>query len=670
MKAKVLSIVLGMVLLLALAGGLTQAQGPAGGTPQAIGTAFTYQGQLKKDGNLVDDTCDMEFKLYDAASGGAQIGPTESRTGVVVTEGLFTIPDLDFGASAFAGDSRWLEVAVRCTGDAAFSTLTPRQELTPAPYAVYSAGAPWSGLTGIPDLQLRVSGTCATGNAIRVVNADGSVTCEPVGGGGPHDHWGETWSGTGTGLTLQGGSAGLAGSGSTTGLYGEAASTAGSGIYGNNTATTGPAVGVLGETDSTQGYGVLGRGQLGVRGESSATTGRGLAGYATATTGSAYGVYGQSSSIEGHGVHGIAAALSGEAYGVYGETSSTAGVGVYGIAPATTGANYGTYGLSYSTDGTGVRGAATAPTGTTYGVFGRSYSTAGTGVQGEATSSTGSTRGVYGTSASNSGTGVYGYSTATTGVGFGVYGRTDTPVGYGVVGMAYATTNLNYGVWGESRSTAGRGVHGEASATSGTTTGVYGHTASTAGRGVLGFASATTGTNYGVRGETASASGYGGYFVGNVHVQGILSKSGGSFKIDHPLDPTNKYLYHSFVESPDMMNIYNGNVILDENGTAWVEMPAWFEALNQEFRYQLTCLGGYAPVYVASKMQDNRFQIAGGTPGLEVSWLVTGIRHDPWADANRIPVEQDKPAGERGTYLYPKLYGMPEEMGLDFQGGE
>src|SRR6202023_673525 len=92
----------------------------------------------------------------------------------------------------------------------------------------------------------------------------------------------------------------------------------------------------------------------------------------------------------------------------------------------------------------------------------------------------------------------------------------------------------------------------------------------------------------------ASGSGpYAGYFAGNANVTGnlsvggTLSKAAGSFKIDHPLDPENKYLYHSFVESPDMMNIYNGNVVLDANGQAIVQMPDWFEALNQDFRYQL-----------------------------------------------------------------------------------
>jgi hypothetical protein len=160
---------------------------------------------------------------------------------------------------------------------------------------------------------------------------------------------------------------------------------------------------------------------------------------------------------------------------------------------------------------------------------------------------------------------------------------------------------------------------------------------------------------------------YAGNFSGDVQVTGNLSKGGGSFKIDHPLDPQNQYLYHSFVESPDMMNVYNGNVTLDAQGEAWVELPAWFEALNRDYRHQLTCIGGFAPVYVAQEIQNNRFQIAGGTPGLKVSWQVTGIRHDPYAEANRIPVEEDKPPDERGTYLHPRAYGQPETMGLAYK---
>ena len=99
----------------------------------------------------------------------------------------------------------------------------------------------------------------------------------------------------------------------------------------------------------------------------------------------------------------------------------------------------------------------------------------------------------------------------------------------------------------------------------------------------------------------------------------------------------------------------------DAKGEAEVELPVWFEALNQDFRYQLTCIGGYAPVYIAQEIHNNRFAIAGGKVGMKVSWQVTGIRQDAWANAHRIPVEEDKSAEEQGYYLHPELYGESEE---------
>jgi hypothetical protein len=167
---------------------------------------------------------------------------------------------------------------------------------------------------------------------------------------------------------------------------------------------------------------------------------------------------------------------------------------------------------------------------------------------------------------------------------------------------------------------------------------------------------------------SSEPSGYAGYFQGRVHVNGTLSKSAGSFKIDHPLDPENKYLYHSFVESPDMKNIYDGVVTLDARGEAWVQMPDWFEALNRDFRYQLTAIGAPGPeLYVAEEIKDERFKIAGGKPEMKVSWMVTGIRHDAYAEAHRIPIEEDKPAKEQGKYLNPTEWGQPESKGVDYQ---
>ena len=163
---------------------------------------------------------------------------------------------------------------------------------------------------------------------------------------------------------------------------------------------------------------------------------------------------------------------------------------------------------------------------------------------------------------------------------------------------------------------------------------------------------------------TASASpltidGNGAFIAGNLTVNGTLSKSAGSFKIDDPLDPANKYLSHSFVESPDMMNIYNGNVTTDDSGQAVVTMPAYFEALNRDFRYQLTVIGQFAQAVVAEEIKDNRFVIKTDKPNVKVSWQVTGIRHDAYANAHRIPVEEDKPASERGTYLFQQLFRQP-----------
>jgi len=159
-------------------------------------------------------------------------------------------------------------------------------------------------------------------------------------------------------------------------------------------------------------------------------------------------------------------------------------------------------------------------------------------------------------------------------------------------------------------------------------------------------------------------TGSAGIFDGNVHVNGTLSKNGGSFKIDHPFDPANKYLSHSFVESPDMMNVYNGNIILDSEGKAIVELPYYFEEINMDFRYQLTCIGDFSQVYIAEEIRKNRFKIAGGKPGIKVSWQVTGIRNDPFAKANRIKVETEKTGHEKGKYLNPELYGQSQKKSM------
>ena len=219
------------------------------------------------------------------------------------------------------------------------------------------------------------------------------------------------------------------------------------------------------------------------------------------------------------------------------------------------------------------------------------------------------------------------------------------------------------GVFGDS--IRGNGVEGDASGPDGF--GVYG--TNTAEDSIAIYGIDTTASSAGVVGIApyaviANGSILAGEFIGNVEVEGSLSKDSGSFKIDHPLDPANKYLYHSFVESPDMMNIYNGNVITDAQGSAVISLPDWFEALNRDFRYQLTVVGQFAQAIVSSKVANHQFAIKSDKPSVEVSWQVTGIRQDAWANAHRIPVEEMKSGKERGFYRHPELYNAPAEKSL------
>ena len=139
-------------------------------------------------------------------------------------------------------------------------------------------------------------------------------------------------------------------------------------------------------------------------------------------------------------------------------------------------------------------------------------------------------------------------------------------------------------------------------------------------------------------------------------ITGTISKGSGSFVIDHPLDPANKLLYHSFVESPDVKNIYDGVVKLDEKGEAAVELPGYFESLNSDFRYQYTAISVAAPnLHIKEEITNNTFIIAGGPPNARVSWQVTGIRQDPYILANPIVTEVEKGPEElvdRGEYVW------------------
>jgi len=266
-----------------------------------------------------------------------------------------------------------------------------------------------------------------------------------------------------------------------------------------------------------------------------------------------------------------------------------------------------------------------------------------TTIWGESTSSSTSAKAVAGTA--QSGWGVFGSSTGND----GVYGSSSASSQAGVYGV---TSNSNgWGVYGENTAKQVGGYLGGPGA------GAYGFDVGKQSKGMLGTANAA------VQGIAGNAN-YAGYFDGNVEVLGALHATSKNFRIDDPLDPENTYLNHVSVESSEMKTVYDGVATLGDGGEAVVELPAWFERLNGDFRYQLTPLSGPMPnLWIGRKIANNRFMISGGTPGGEVSWQVTGIRHDPWAEAHRIQVEEPKPEELRGTYLHPELYGQPRERG-------
>jgi hypothetical protein len=336
----------------------------------------------------------------------------------------------------------------------------------------------------------------------------------------------------------------------------------------------------------------------------------GVAGFNKGSSTTSSGVRGKHNGA-GRGVTGLSAGGTG----VFGDTDSVSGYGVHGTSPNS---------IASALNAVGVRGEGTV------GVMG---SGAYMGVQGN-----------------SPGYAVFGYTTPDTG-GTGVYGRGAD----GVRGRSFA----GRATVGETDT--GVGVYGTAFSGGGATKAVWGKALGSNSNGVVGEASVGT-SAYGIWG--ISTTGYAGVFSGKVLVTGNLSKGGGSFRIDHPLDPQNKYLSHSFVESPDMLNIYNGNVTTGTNGRAVIRLPRYFSALNRDFRYQLTVIGAMAQAIVEREIEGGRFTIRTSQPRVKVSWQVTGIRQDPYANQNRIKVEQAKPRSERGSYLHPKAYGKPVSAGI------
>ncbi len=447
--------------------------------------------------------------------------------------------------------------------------------------------------------------------------------------------------------------------GSTAAVYGESSSflLALGAVTGSNTSTSASAIGVVGLTQN--GYGVRGV----ASGNGNGTGGVGTAGYGVfgrSDTGS--GVFGYTGAGNVGGVAGVEGTSAGAGVGVLGTT----GTG-YGVRGEATGSNgYALIGVASGTNGIGVFGSATGGAAALYGVAsgtGRAgyFNQNGSGSTANAlevqNSSVGRTAYFNQSNTANAATALEINS-----LGTGAALKITHPTAFNggsTVGLLLTDPAGDHKVSVRSEYIAVE------TASTGEYTQIYdGHTSINTKSSQALFAFSTgTDPNFGAIQSLALSGARAAKFEGPVQVIGNLSKSGGSFQIDHPLDPANQYLYHSFVESPDMMNVYNGNIMLDAAGEATVQLPDWFEALNRDFRYQLTPIGAAFTPYVKEKVAGNKFRIA-GQPGAEVSWQVTGIRHDKWADANRIPVEQAKEPANQGKYLHPTLFGQPAARGI------
>jgi len=569
---------------------------------------MSYQGVLTDGaGNLVaDGSYSVTFRIYSLAVGGSALW-TETQPTVAVTKGGFSVLLGSVTPISLPFNvPYWLGVSVNGGAE-----LSPRVALSSSPYAFHADTALF---------------------AQQVAAGAGGLTL-PFSGSGSTS--GDVFSITNTGT----GNAGRFTIDNATSTESSAA------IFATNNSTAPQCRGIISEitapTTPSGAVAIWGR-----------MTGSGNFGIGVAGTGNDEGVSG-----------------SGANHGVAGQVLDPGvnSAGVIGFIPVSTN------GLGFGVDGTHVNG---------------------TAIRGHTAGGRDTIFGVWGilenpTSGPNS-AGLRGENRATNANGYGIYGS-HAGGGVGVAGVS----NTGIGVFAKSSSSAAaaRAIHAEIEVGSGTnSSAIYGENkgATPTSMGVLGI---HDGPGYGVFGQSNGLGGVGTYgfspsgtgifgqttsgnagrfsgnvtITGNLSVSGSVSKGSGSFKIDHPLDPANEYLSHSFVESPDMMNVYNGNIVLDEHGEATVELPNYFEALNGDFRYQLTSIGAPGPnLYVASEVHDHQFKIAGGAPSSKVSWQVTGIRHDAVALAHPIKVEERKPAGERGRYLDPQAFGQPAEKAIGY----
>ncbi len=593
------------------------------GTASVHATApglISYQGRLTDGAGIaLNGNYSLTFRIYDQPDGVLQVW-SETQNGINVSDGCFSVrlgSVNPLTEAVFNSASRYIGVQVGVDPE-----LIPRQQIVAVAYALTAVEADstvWSGIKGIPagfadgvdnigiggggDITAVITSGGLTGGA-----SSGDVNIAIAGGGVTSSHIGD-----GQIVNVDISASAAIDAAKISGIaatLGAANTFSGANVFNNTLRVCDSTLrvdcdGVVIGRDLSPALSYL----LQLRRNYNSNLPR-------------YGLY---TAVQNTGTGSVYGSYSSAVASTLGDAGAGAVYGSYSIGESDNSARYG----SYST--CSARNSALT-SGSSYGHYAAAYDGS-------------NAYGVYGyASSAHTGHGLYGEAESNSGPGFGVYAAaTNNRNGTALKAFATGNTEFTFGADGHTQDNAADAI------------------------GVYGRSNSNGGTGYGVYGwaEANDVDNWAGYFLGDVNVTGTIFMPAKMTRIDHPLDPENKYLVHNTVESSEMTNLYSGNATLDANGGAVVALPDWFEAANKDFRYQLTCVGGYAPVYVAEKIGNNQFKIGGGINGLEVSWQIMAVRNDQYARAYPMSPVADKRTHERGKYRFPETFGLGKDRAID-----